>query len=675
MTRWLVCLYALALGTLAAQPNPSDLFPQQAEVFVDSAGLSRLELPNDVLTQVSADLSDLRLFDAQGNEVPYSIESGRSFVENQNEFRPTVAALERSTNEPERGQTTYRETYRLDLPDHVSLAGQWTLAARTSLPEFVRRINVEAITPAGTRTPLLQDAPYFRVQQSQAEKYSFEFDSFPSRSIEVSIEGQGASFLTPEFILYQGPARGPDNADEIPLTILQSSVDASGRTVLEVERPRAVAVTALRFATSTPTFVRPIIAMDRAAGRRDRNLEASGRIFRIPAAVSIEQVEVKIQPPLGDRLIIYVLNYDSPPLQDLTVTAIAARPALLFSMPPGPGGAPAGMLRFGGGRAQRPQYDLASLQSVMRVESARGVELAAPGQARLGALTANADYSSEPLLSFAARPGAAVDARAYSHMRPVQLTPSPEGLTRIELSVQDAAVCRPDFADVRLTGVDSAQWPYLLDRDARQEWLALEVASGESENSSTTYRLTLPASVALIDRIRVDFPDAYFDRTYQLTAKVDDQDQFLFSDRLSSSGGHDAPIEIAFAPVRATELTLIVFDGNDQPLPAPAVEGRFPLPDLYTVAPAGDYKLLLGFPDARPPVYELSQASSTVLAARAGTVILGEVVENPVFSASSRLRTGPGSQRALFWIALLAAVGVLAVMTLKTVRGEAGGAS
>jgi hypothetical protein len=89
----------------------------------------------------------------------------------------------------------------------------------------------------------------------------------------------------------------------------------------------------------------------------------------------------------------------------------------------------------------------------------------------------------------------------------------------------------------------------------------------------------------------------------------------------------------------------------------------------------GSYRLLLGFPDDRPPVYELSQASETVLAARAGTSTAGEVTENPQFSASSRLRTGPGSQRALFWIALLAAVGVLAVMTLKTVRGDAEDAS
>ena len=76
MTKWFVCLYAVALGTLAAQPNPAELFPQQAEVFVDSAGLSRLELPNEVFTLWAADLSDLRFLDAQGQEVPYATDAG-----------------------------------------------------------------------------------------------------------------------------------------------------------------------------------------------------------------------------------------------------------------------------------------------------------------------------------------------------------------------------------------------------------------------------------------------------------------------------------------------------------------------------------------------------------------------------------------------------------------------
>jgi hypothetical protein len=154
MTR-LICLYAVALGTLLAQPNPANLFPEQAEVFVDSYGLARLELPNEVLTRVAADLSDLRLFGAQGNEVPYAIESGQSFVDAQNEFSPSVTALDRSTDEPERGQSTYRETYRLELPEYVSLAGQWTLAAfhTSGLPANGLRAVPRAIPQRQAQAP------------------------------------------------------------------------------------------------------------------------------------------------------------------------------------------------------------------------------------------------------------------------------------------------------------------------------------------------------------------------------------------------------------------------------------------------------------------------------------------------------------------------------------------
>src|SRR5690606_21862976 len=124
-----------------------------------------------------------------------------------------------------------------------------------------------------------------------------------------------------------------------------------------------------------------------------------------------------------------------------------------------------------------------------------------------------------------------LDPAAYSHVRTVQLEPSPEGLTRIELSVQDAAVCRNDFADVRLTDTNSAQWAYLIDRDTRKDWLPLDVAPAITESGSTTYRLTLPASGALIDRIRLEFANIYFDRPFQLMAKIDGQDRFLTSDR------------------------------------------------------------------------------------------------------------------------------------------------
>ncbi len=673
MTRWFVCLYFVALGTLAAQPNPAELFPEQAEVFVDSAGLSRLELPNEVLTQVAADLSDLRLFDSEGREVPYSLEAGlpeSDGPEFLTSYPLNVISADRSTEEPERGQTSYREVYTLELDEAVPLEGRWQLRFEHASRDFVRHIDVNAIEPGGSRTELLRGASFFWLQSGRVYRKTFDLPSLPSRTLEVAIEGEGGSFITPKIELANSRLR-TSVPREAPLTILRQSVDGPW-TELELERPRGLTVTALRFATSTPTFVRSVEILDRVTGSPDRRLDQARSIFRVPAEPPLENLEIEVRPAMSDRLIVRILNQDSPPLQNLTVTALAAKPALLFTMSPGPSGASAGMLRFGGGRAAPRRYDLASLQGILQSVAGR----TGPAEARLGPISQNSGYSVGPLLGFASRPGAAIDGRAYSHLRHVQLTPSGEGLSRVELGIEDVAHCRADFADIRLVDGDSAQWAYLLDRNARQVWLPLASTQNDDADDGTEYRLELPAQPATLDRVRLDFENEFFDRPYQLFAAIEGQpERIVAAGRLSRAETSREPIQIEFDAIRATALRLVVIDGNDRSLAAPKAEGRFPLPDLYTVAPAGDYKLLLGFPDDRPPVYELSQASSTVLAARAGAAALGEVVANPLFSASSRLRTGPGSQKALFWIALLAGVGVLAAMTLKTVRGEAGDAS
>jgi hypothetical protein len=649
------------------------LFPEQAEVFVDSAGLSRLELPNEVLTRVAADLSDLRLFDAEGREVPYSLEAGLPELDGPEfnaSYQLNVASVDRSTAEPERGQIRYREVYRLDLDPAVPLEGRWQLRFGHASTDFVRRVDVDAIEPGGNRVELLRGTSFFWLQSGRVYRKTFDLPALPSRTLEVTIEGDGGSFITPKVELVNSRLR-KIVPREAPLTILRQSIDGPW-TELELERPRGLTVTALRFAASTPTFVRSVQVLDRVTGSPDRPLEIDKTIFRVPAQPPVENLEIAVRAARSDRLIVRILNQDSPPLENLTVTALAAKPALLFTLSPGASGAAAGMLRFGGGRAAPRRYDLASLEGVLQAAAGR----VGPADARLGTISENSGYSAGPLLAFASRPGAAIDGRAYSHLRRIQLTPSSEGLSRIELSVEDAAHSRTDFADVRLVDANSAQWAYLLDHNARQVWLPLALAEDEDADDTSEYRLALPAQPATVDRLRLDFENEFFDRPYQLFAAIEGgPERIVAAGRLSRAENSREPLEVEFAAIRATALRLTVNDGNDRPLAAPRAEGRFPLPDLYTVAPAGDYELLLGFPDDRPPVYELAQASSTVLAARAGTAALGEIVENPLFSAASRLRTGPGPQKALFWVALLAAVGVLAVMTLKTVRGEAGDAS
>ncbi len=667
---------ALALCSIQlawSQPDPSELFPVQAEVYVESDALSRLELTSEVLTQVQADLSDVRLFDAQGREVPYLIDRGQPQPERmgaQRDYRPAVQSVDRMIEEAgEREPSEFREHYILTLPEDVSLEGHWRLIVGTSIGEFVRRLDVKIDEAGGERVFLIEGESLFRLRNGGIQRLGFDLPRMPRHSLYVEIEGDGAGFLSPQFLLRQSHSFGERLASEVELEIVDRS-ESGGLTLLDVERPRGLGLTALRIGTSSRTFVRDVSVFDGGTGRPDRAIGQGQTIYRVPTAIRVENLEIAVSQTRGDRLRISIANGDSPPLQDLSVTALTTSPALLFSLAAGE----TAMLRFGGGRTARPRYDLAALGMVLSAEGVSSeMVFRDPVSARLGPVVDNPSYSAGPLLSFASRPGAVVNDQLYSHVRYVDVAPSPEGLSRLEISVQDAAQAHADFADLRLVDENTEQWAYLLQPNARREWLSLTVATEQDEEtSSSIYDLALPASPAAVDRLRLEFDDEFFDRPYTLLIISDGTEREIAHGRLTRSAAQreQSPVEIEWSTARGDVLRLEVFNGNDAPLGTPNVEGRFPLPDLYTVAPAGAYRLLVGYPDDEAPVYELERAASTVLAARGALATLGEFVENPRFSSSSRLWTGAGSQRALFWVALLLAVGVLGRMTLKTVSSD-----
>ena len=62
----------------AQQPDLARLFPHEAQVHVPKGkGLARLRLPPEVLEATRGDLADVRLFDAEGGEVPFLLDSAR----------------------------------------------------------------------------------------------------------------------------------------------------------------------------------------------------------------------------------------------------------------------------------------------------------------------------------------------------------------------------------------------------------------------------------------------------------------------------------------------------------------------------------------------------------------------------------------------------------------------
>lgn len=669
--------FVATAGLTAAPPDLKTLFTQQAAVIVTTGRLSRLELPVEVLTACRADLSDLRIFDADGKEVAFLVETG--LIPNEpatleRSYRLEVLDVERHRTERDGEPPVYRETHALAVPEGVSRGLVWDLVFDTRQARYVRAVTVAVRAAGGADNTLIERDSIFRLPSPVREKSRVTLPRFAGNRLVVTLEGEDGAYLNPVMRLTHSRSLDPREKAIVELNEI-SRREVDQRTVIELERPNGLVPDSLTLATTTASFHRPVEIWDEGPGGSDEVLGRK-RLFRVPASATVEDVEIEVGAAAGDRLRVVIGNGDSPPLESVSFSAVIQRPALVFALQPGAAGEASGLLRFGGGRAFRARYDLDHLWSALEVPS-QGERARLAGElhelplARLGDIEPNPDFDSTPILAFAMRPGAEIDARLYSHRRGVEARPSPEGLTRLKLRLDDLAHAQPDLDDLRIIDEGSRQWAYLMERDASRDLHALAVEGPESEDGASEYGLGLPTAPATLTQVVLETDVPFFDRAYELVAVLEEQDRTLARGRITRRIGDPRPVKIRFPVARADSLKLVVEDGNDAPLVFEQVTAEFPVPDLYFAAPEGSYSLLLGNPDDGAPRYELAQIHGIVLAVRSGDAAADELTDNPAYSASARFATESGMHQALLWGALLLAVVFLGLLTLKLARREA----
>ncbi len=271
------------------------------------------------------------------------------------------------------------------------------------------------------------------------------------------------------------------------------------------------------------------------------------------------------------------------------------------------------------------------------------------------------------------RPGAELDPRLFSHRRRLWAKPSAEGLSRHTLKPQDLAQARSDLADLRIVDTASRQWAYLLEENAVSETAVLDFSGPISKEGRSTFTFHLPTRPLYLDQIVVDTPIPFFDRSFVLTAALDEkarEEVTLATGRLVRRVGDPRPVIISFPPTRAYSVAIEIVDGDDSPLELERISARFPLPQIFFAAPAGEYDLLLGNPEAEHPRYELNRVRQVVLAVESLPVDAAELASNPDYRPGARLATQKGALQVLLWVAVTAVVIFLTVLTLRLARQE-----
>ena len=95
---------------------------------------------------------------------------------------------------------------------------------------------------------------------------------------------------------------------------------------------------------------------------------------------------------------------------------------------------------------------------------------------------------------------------------------------------------------------------------------------------------------------------------------------------------------------------------------------RFPLPELFFAAPAGEYELLLGHPGVPAPRYELARIRPMVLAVESSEAEARPLEDNPDYRPGARLANRAGALQIVLWVVVIGLVVFLTVLTLKLAR-------
>jgi hypothetical protein len=659
----LVALLLSASSALAQAPrDAARIFPFEAVVRGSGreGGLHRLALPAEVVSQARPDLSDVRIFDATGAEVPYLLDSGaRPWPSDAPpmSFEATALRVERELVRGGAFTIAARERIEVALPGPAPEGTRWTLTLDAAQARFVRECVVRVVDASGAAPVELARGTVYRFEEPRRERLSVPLPELrmasPSAVLQIELDGEG-TYLEPSlrFEAIRYVAAPVTLSFPLEPGARRQEADAS---VFELDRPVGVLPDRIRVETSDANFHRLVRVFDVVQGQAP-TLLGQGFVYRVRELAGAEQLFVDVEFARGTRLRVEIVDGDSPPLRGLALEGHVRQPALIFGLAAG-----AMTLRFGGGRSVAPRYDLGFVRSTWS---------ALPGteEATLGAVRRSPSFEDTPALSFAMRPGRPVDVSTYTHAAPLTIAQAPEGLTRVLLTPELLAFARADLADVRVVDAEGRQWPYLRSTQAENTIVEGRVVGREDREGRSVYTLALPVARAEVRALVLEPSAPFVARAYRLRGLGENgRWSELWTGFLSREAEASGPIRIESGGARVSSLALEVEDGDDAPLDWSRVRVEVAAPRVFVVAPPGDYRVLAGALSADAPRYEVEEARSLVLAVRASEAELGAVVANAQHVAPPWYEAREAGAWGL-WAVLALAVLVLGVVTFRLAR-------
>jgi len=606
-------------------------------------------------------LSDLRLYDRSGREVPYLLVDP-----------PTTEPQWRNAAILPVARTDSTSAFEGDLGS-ARLVDR--LRVRGIAAPFLKRVRLEGSGDRAHWTLLVDEGTLFDLPAERLRQTDLEFVPGEYRYLRLTWDDRSSGRVpappTAEARLRIAGAAAPTLRTSIPFERRPSEPRVS-RYRLRLPGAR-LPIVALELSVRGGNVLRDARVSEPRLERERVEPVALGaatlrRTMRGDLAAS--SLVIPIAAPTEATLDLVIDDGDNPPLDISDVTAIfATLPYVYFEN----ASTEPLTARYGGERIAPPRYDLEAERDRVPAMALAAAQWGEPKETAPGAVAA---VTPLPML------GAPIDEHAFRWRR--EIPAGPNGLTTIPL---DAAVLAHSrrFPDLRIAGGEGRgrQVPFLLER--LDEPISIDLGRVEDARPSdirdpsaatpthSQYRVKLPYA---------NLPDARLvlatsSRVFQRLIAIDVPRPAGGAQRgpwlqriVNASWSHADPespapaLTIALPPVDGTDLVLIVDEGDNSRLPLESATLLLPAFRVRFVRDgSAPLTLLYGRGDVESPSYDLALLRPRLLGAPATELSAGpeQTVQQPAMSALPM---------TLFWIILgVAVVAMLVVIARLIVKG------
>jgi hypothetical protein len=670
-------IVTVAFGAvLKAQETVADRFRFERTIETGGAGPRRLAVDVPLLTgaepylglreaaKPASGLSDLRLFDRKGSQVPYLLLQSPA---RQPHWRGgVVLPLARA----EKTSGFEADFHVAETIDAIRVSG---------LPApFLKRLTLEGSGDREHWTLLAGEATLFDLPDEGLRQTEVRFSPGSFRYLRVTWDdtNSGRVPIPVAVEARQIPGIVPPPSLTVRLAA-ERRPSEPGRSRYRVKLPGArLPIVALDVivAGSGHVFRQATVSESRLSGMnlQPADLGRARLIQIVRDGVVAGALRVPIAPPVEAEIDLVIDDGNNAPLDVRGVTAVFAEfPWIYFEAPAGPV-----IAKYGNPSATRPAYDLEAVRDSVNIGS---VKDATWGEVRP---IAERDVAATPAPTPIPETGAVVDADLFTFRRAIP--DGPPGLAALVLDAGALAHSRgPDahFADVRILDRSNRQVPYIIER--RDEPMALPLSLERADpkaaelrpapgRSRSNYLLRLPYANLPLSRVVIETTARVFQRSIQLAVErpPDRRRRATWLDVIASATwahvDRDEPAPALMLPAelaKTTDLWLSVDEGDNSALPITGVRLLLPSYRLRFYHPASAaLRLVYGRDDLPAPRYDLALLAPQVLGVQAR-----EVVAAAESGSGTPARPAFISPR-VFWVFLALAVLILLVLIVRLTR-------